>query len=92
MKPKHPTSFRISDEARTLLQQLSDRLHVSKPAVIEMALRELAVRYSTDFVHALNERLLQDMEAQSIPLTHTGGAHEGPTSAPHAKRRAPRSR
>jgi predicted transcriptional regulator len=41
-KPKGATSFRLSEDAQGLLQQLSEQLGVSKTAVLELAVRRLA--------------------------------------------------
>lgn len=41
MVKNDPTSFRLSPEAAKLLETLSERLGVSKTAVIEMAVRKL---------------------------------------------------
>lgn len=40
--PKSPTSIRLSDEAERLRDALADHLGVSKTAVLELAIRELA--------------------------------------------------
>ena len=42
-----PTSFRLSEEARNLLGDLSDSLDVERTAVVERALTELADRIQT---------------------------------------------
>lgn len=42
--PKPSTSFRISDEARYLMDHVASRLSISQTAVIEVALRDLAKR------------------------------------------------
>ncbi len=39
---KRPTSFRLSDEARELLTRLEAHYGLTKTAVVEMAVRELA--------------------------------------------------
>jgi predicted transcriptional regulator len=39
---KHPTSFRLSNEALRLLKVLADAKGVSQAAIIELAVRELA--------------------------------------------------
>jgi predicted DNA-binding protein len=41
---KHPTSIRLSDEAKRLQKLLSQKLGVSQAAVLELAIRELAKR------------------------------------------------
>jgi hypothetical protein len=41
---KHPTSIRLSDEAKRLQKRLSQKLGVSQAAVLELALRALAQR------------------------------------------------
>lgn len=40
--PKPSTSFRISDEARYLLERLSEAMTISQTAVIQVALRRFA--------------------------------------------------
>jgi predicted DNA-binding protein len=42
VKEKHPTSFRLSEEALRLLALLSDNLGVSQGAVVELTIREAA--------------------------------------------------
>jgi hypothetical protein len=42
MPTKQSTSFRLSDEALTLIRELSTSLGVSQAAIIEMAVRKLA--------------------------------------------------
>jgi predicted transcriptional regulator len=39
---KHPTSIRISEEAKRLLAALADKLGISQMAVIEIAVRKMA--------------------------------------------------
>jgi len=39
---KTPTSFRLSDDARDLLQQLSEKTGISQVAVLEILIREKA--------------------------------------------------
>jgi predicted DNA-binding protein len=39
---KLQTSIRISEEAKTLLEELSKKLGVSKTAIIELAVRDMA--------------------------------------------------
>jgi predicted transcriptional regulator len=39
---KRATSLRLSDQARSLLVRLSERLGISQTAVLEMAIRKLA--------------------------------------------------
>jgi PIN domain nuclease of toxin-antitoxin system len=39
---KTPTSFRLSEEARALIERISATLGISQAAVIEMAVRQLA--------------------------------------------------
>lgn len=41
---KHPTSLRLSPDAKALLVALAQRLGVSQSAVIELAIREKAQR------------------------------------------------
>jgi predicted DNA-binding protein len=41
---KHPTSIRLSDEAKRLQKRLSEKLGVSQAAVLELAIRALAQR------------------------------------------------
>lgn len=40
-----PTSFRLSDEAKRLIAELSRRLSLKASAVIELAVRDLAIKY-----------------------------------------------
>lgn len=40
-----PTSFRLSDEAVRLIDDLSEMLGLKRSAVVELALRELAGKY-----------------------------------------------
>jgi hypothetical protein len=40
--PKHPSSYRLSEEARTLIVRLKERHGVSEADVIEMAVRRMA--------------------------------------------------
>jgi predicted transcriptional regulator len=42
MKPKYPTSIRLSDEVKRLLDKLADKLDTTQAEVIARALRELA--------------------------------------------------
>ena len=42
MAGKHPTSFRLSEKALALLNELAGALGLSQAAVIELAIRELA--------------------------------------------------
>ena len=42
--PKQPTSVRLSDDAKRLLERIAARLGVSQAAVIELAIREKAKR------------------------------------------------
>lgn len=42
MGKRTPTSFRLTDGARELLEELSDDLGVSQAAVIEMSIRSFA--------------------------------------------------
>jgi predicted transcriptional regulator len=42
MKPRYPTSIRISDEVKHLLDRLTNKLELSQADVIAMAIRELA--------------------------------------------------
>jgi predicted transcriptional regulator len=39
---KVPTSFRLSDEARDLIQRLTEVLGINQTAVVEQAVRKLA--------------------------------------------------
>lgn len=41
MAPGHPTSFRLSDEAKRMLAELETHLGVKKSAVLELAIRNL---------------------------------------------------
>lgn len=41
---KHPTSMRLSDEAKRLIAILAERMAVSQSAVVEVAVRALARR------------------------------------------------
>jgi predicted transcriptional regulator len=41
-KPKYPTSFHLSADAKRLLKRLADELGVSQAAVVELAIREYA--------------------------------------------------
>ena len=43
---KTPTSFRLSADAALLLWKLSGQLGVNRSAVLEMAIRELALRHA----------------------------------------------
>lgn len=43
--PKQPTSVRLSDEAEKLRDALVQELGVSKTAVLELAIRELAKKH-----------------------------------------------
>jgi hypothetical protein len=45
MPTKQATSFRLSDEALTLIRELSAALGVSQAAVIEMAVRKIAKQH-----------------------------------------------
>ena len=47
-KPKHATSLRLSPEAKRLLEELANRLGVSRSAVLELAIREYARREGID--------------------------------------------
>lgn len=42
MMPKSPTSIRLSADAEQLRDAIAERLGVSKTAVLELAIRELA--------------------------------------------------
>lgn len=42
MPTKQSTSFRLSEEALSLIRELSERLGLSQAAVVEMAVRQLA--------------------------------------------------
>ena len=44
METKHPTSVRLSDEAKRLLVALAQKLGISQAAVLQLALREKARR------------------------------------------------
>jgi hypothetical protein len=39
---KHPTSYRLSDECRKLIEQLAGTLGISQAGVIEQAIRKFA--------------------------------------------------
>ena len=41
---KHPTSIRLSERAKLLMERLADKLGISQSAVIEIAIRALADR------------------------------------------------
>ena len=42
MRTKHPTSFRLSEEALRLLDELAKKLGISQAAVLEIAIRAAA--------------------------------------------------
>jgi len=39
---KHPTSYRLSDECRNLIEQLAEALGISQAGVVEQAIRKFA--------------------------------------------------
>jgi predicted transcriptional regulator len=41
---KTPTSIRMSDEGKRLLEALAEKLGISQAAVLELAIREMAKR------------------------------------------------
>jgi predicted transcriptional regulator len=45
METKKQTSIRISQEAKTLLARLQEKLQMSQTALIELAIRELAAKW-----------------------------------------------
>lgn len=52
MRKTIPTSFRLSEEARSLLGELAERLGVSRTGIVEMMIRDLARREGLDPVKA----------------------------------------
>lgn len=44
---KQPTSFRLSEEGRSLIERLSRELGISQASVVEQAVRKLAREGST---------------------------------------------
>ena len=46
---KKATSFRLSDNARQLLNKIANSLGISKTAVIELAIRKYAKKLKGDF-------------------------------------------
>ena len=42
MKPKYPSSLRLSFEAKRLLYKIADKLSISQTAVMELIIREKA--------------------------------------------------
>lgn len=43
-RDKHPTSYRLTPECRTLIEELARALGISRSGVIEIAVREKAKR------------------------------------------------
>jgi hypothetical protein len=45
LNTKHPTSFRLSEVALQLLKRLCQIMGINQTAVVEVAIRELAIKY-----------------------------------------------
>lgn len=64
-KPKGSTSYRLSDDAQSLLARLANRLGLSKTSVVEMAIRKLAY---AEFGEAGSEpQLVRTVSSQEKP-------------------------